>query len=66
MDTNDAIETSQAFADAVIVPVHCEGWQHFKQNGEDLLKTFNALGCGARLRLLEPGVRTVIAPTTTG
>jgi hypothetical protein len=27
MDTNDAIETAHAFPDAVIVPVHCEGWQ---------------------------------------
>jgi L-ascorbate metabolism protein UlaG (beta-lactamase superfamily) len=61
MDTNDAIETAQAFPDAVIVPVHCEGWLHFKQSGEDLLKTFNALGFGVRLRLLEPGVPTVIA-----
>jgi hypothetical protein len=28
----------------VIVPVHYEGWQHFKQSGEDLRKTFSALG----------------------
>lgn len=60
MDTNDAIETAQAFPDATIVPVHYEGWLHFKQNGDDLLKTFNALGFGARLRLLEPGVATAI------
>jgi L-ascorbate metabolism protein UlaG (beta-lactamase superfamily) len=62
MDTNDAIETAQAFPDAVIVPVHYEGWQHYRQSGEDLLKTFSALGFGSRLRLLEPGVATAIAP----
>ena len=60
MDTNDTIETARAFPDAVIVPLHTEGWAHFRQNGEDLRKTFDALGFGTRLRLLEPGVPTVI------
>jgi L-ascorbate metabolism protein UlaG (beta-lactamase superfamily) len=62
MDTNDAVETAQAFSDAVIVPVHHEGWAHFKQNGDDLVKTFNALGFGSRLQMLEPGVATAIEP----
>jgi len=62
MDTNDAIETAQAFPDAVIVPVHTEGWAHFKQSGDDLQKTFTALGFGSRLRLLQPGVATPVAP----
>lgn len=60
MDTNDTIETARAFPDAMIVPVHTEGWAHFRQNGEDLRKTFDALGFGTRLRLLEPGVPTVM------
>jgi L-ascorbate metabolism protein UlaG (beta-lactamase superfamily) len=60
MDTNDTIETARAFADAVIVPVHTDGWAHFKQNAQDLRATFDALGFGPRLRLLEPGVRTEI------
>jgi L-ascorbate metabolism protein UlaG (beta-lactamase superfamily) len=62
MDTNDAIETAQAFPDAVIVPVHYEGWKHFSQSGDDLRKAFDALGFGSRLRLLHPGVATVIEP----
>ncbi|PDT91745.1 MBL fold metallo-hydrolase [Bradyrhizobium sp. Y36] len=60
MDTNDTIETARAFPDATIVPLHTEGWAHFRQNGEDLRKTFDALGFGTRLRLLEPGVPTVV------
>jgi L-ascorbate metabolism protein UlaG (beta-lactamase superfamily) len=60
MDTNDTIETARAFPDAMIVPVHTEGWAHFRQNGEDLRKTFDVLGFGPRLRLLEPGLPTVI------
>ena len=62
MDVNDAIETAQAFPEAAIVPAHCGGWQHFRQSCDDVAKSFNALGFGARLRVLEPGVATEIAP----
>jgi len=64
MDTNDAIETAQAFPNAVIIPVHYEGWAHFKQSGDDLLKAFNTLGFGSRLQLLEPGFATIIESAT--
>jgi L-ascorbate metabolism protein UlaG (beta-lactamase superfamily) len=60
MDVNDTVETARAFPDAVIVPLHTDGWAHFKQNAHDLRVSFDTLGFGARLRLLEPGVKTVI------
>ena len=60
MDTNDAIDTAHAFPGAMIVPLHYEGWAHFSQSGDDLVQSFKALGIGARLRLLEPGVPTTI------
>jgi L-ascorbate metabolism protein UlaG (beta-lactamase superfamily) len=60
MDTNDTIETARAFPDAVIVPLHTDGWAHFRQNADDLRRSFDALGFGPRLKLLEPGVRTEI------
>jgi L-ascorbate metabolism protein UlaG (beta-lactamase superfamily) len=60
MDTNDTIETARAFPDAVIVPVHTDGWKHFRQNANDLRATFDTLGFGPRLRILQPGVATVI------
>ncbi|MGY2811084.1 MBL fold metallo-hydrolase [Bradyrhizobium sp. USDA 4506] len=62
MDTNDAIETAHAFADAVIVPVHTDGWAHFRQSANDLRASFDTLGFGRRLRILEPGIATVIEP----
>lgn len=62
MDTNDAIETAQAFPHAVIVPVHHDGWAHFKQSGADLEAAFTALGFGDRLRMLRPGVATTVDP----
>lgn len=62
MDTNDTIETARAFPDAVIIPVHTEGWAHFRQSANDLRATFDTLGFGSRLKLLEPGIATVIEP----
>jgi hypothetical protein len=60
MDTNDTIETARAFPNAVIVPVHTDGWAHFRQNAQDLRATFDTLGFGKRLKNLEPGVATAI------
>ena len=60
MDTNDTIETARAFPDAVIVPVHTDGWAHFRQNAQDLRASFDTLDFGKRLKILEPGVATAI------
>jgi hypothetical protein len=60
MNVNDAIETAHAFADAAIVPVHCDSWAHFTQDRGDLERSFAALGLGSRLCLLEPGKATTI------
>jgi L-ascorbate metabolism protein UlaG (beta-lactamase superfamily) len=62
MDTNDTIETARAFPDAVIVPLHTDGWAHFRQNANDLRASFDTLGFGPRLKILEPGVATTIEP----
>jgi hypothetical protein len=63
MNTNDAIETAHAFPEATIVPIHCDGWAHLTQSAEDLENSFRALGIASRLRLLEPGLQTTIAPS---
>ncbi len=63
MDTNDAIETAQAFPDAAIVPVHRDGWAHPTQSRDDLEQAFTALGLRSRSRMLRPGVATTIAAT---
>jgi beta-lactamase family protein len=63
MSTNDAIETAHTFPDAMIVPIHCDGWAHFTQSAEDIEQSFRALGIASRLQLLEPGVPTTITPS---
>ncbi|HEV2359797.1 MAG TPA: MBL fold metallo-hydrolase [bacterium] len=60
MDANDVIETASAFPDALIVPVHCDGWAHFSEGCGDVVQSFAALGIGGRLQLLRPGVATAI------
>ena len=60
MDTNDVIETANAFPDSLIVPLHFDGWAHLTQGREDLEASFSALGFASRLRLLEPGVPMII------
>ena len=65
MDTNDTIETARAFPDAVIVPLHTDGWAHFRQSAQDLRASFDTLGFGKRLKILEPGVATAIEMPST-
>ncbi|GAN80344.1 MBL fold metallo-hydrolase [Acidocella aminolytica] len=66
MNVNDVIETAAAFSDAVIVPLHFDGWRHFSQSGEDMERSFAALGIGSRLFMLKPGVPTKIGLSVSG
>jgi L-ascorbate metabolism protein UlaG (beta-lactamase superfamily) len=60
MNTNDAIETANAFPNATIVPLHYQGWKHFTQNQDDITQAFAVLGLADRLRVLEAGVATTL------
>jgi L-ascorbate metabolism protein UlaG (beta-lactamase superfamily) len=62
MNVNDAIETAHHFPDAMIVPVHCDGWAHFTQTCADLATSFKTFGLDGRLRLLQPGRPTEVLP----
>jgi hypothetical protein len=42
------------------VPLHFEGWAHFTESRETIVRAFAAAGLDARLRWLEPGVPTVL------
>lgn len=55
MSTNDAVEAATTFQDAIVVPVHHDGWAHFTQSQEDLAKTFQTLGLAGRLRRVTGG-----------
>lgn len=60
MGTNDAIDTAYKFPEAMIIPLHYEGWSHYTQGGDVLSQSFEALGVGDHLRLLKAGITEVL------
>lgn len=55
---NEGVEAARAFGDAVIIPLHYEGWAHFSESRKDIQDAFAAAGLESRLRWLEPGRAT--------
>jgi L-ascorbate metabolism protein UlaG (beta-lactamase superfamily) len=51
----EAVRVAQALPDAVIVPVHYEGWKHFSESRQDITQAFADAGIADRLRWLPPG-----------
>jgi L-ascorbate metabolism protein UlaG (beta-lactamase superfamily) len=60
MDANDVIEVATAFPDAIVAPLHVDGWAHLRQNGADIVASFDILGLGSQLRLLQSGIATTL------
>ncbi len=56
----DAVAAARLLGDAVVVPVHADSWEHFTEGVDDVARAFAAAGLTHRLRVLEPGVRTVL------
>ncbi len=55
-DVNDVVAAAHAFSRATIVPIHNEGWAHFKESAGDVAQAFAVLGLDGRLDVLKPGV----------
>jgi L-ascorbate metabolism protein UlaG (beta-lactamase superfamily) len=56
----EAVAAAQSFSDAVIVPLHFEGWAHYSESGAELEQAFAAAGLSDRLRRPAPGVPLVL------
>jgi L-ascorbate metabolism protein UlaG (beta-lactamase superfamily) len=56
MTAAEGIEAARAFPNAVIVPLHFEGWAHFSESRDQIQGTFAAAGMAERLQWLEPGI----------
>ncbi|MEN0053805.1 MAG: MBL fold metallo-hydrolase [Mucilaginibacter sp.] len=56
MSTNDVLDTSYVFPEAIVIPLHYEGWSHYTQGQDALTQSFNALGIGNRLKILPAGI----------
>ncbi|WP_144876955.1 MBL fold metallo-hydrolase [Microbacterium sp. 1.5R] len=61
LNARTALEASEVLTDALVVPVHAEGWFHFSETLERLIGMFDHAGRGDRLRVLVPGERAVVA-----
>lgn len=59
MSANDLLDTAREFPEALILPVHSEGWAHFTLPIDQTVAVFRSLGLEARLRVLELGKRFV-------
>ena len=54
-DARDAVELARAIPDAVIAPLHYEGWEHFSEGRAELERAFREAGLASRLRWLPRG-----------
>lgn len=55
-----AVEAARALGDAVVVPVHAEGWHHFTETVERLEREFAYAGLAGRLRVPAAGTPLVL------
>lgn len=56
LNARSALRAAELLGDAVVVPVHGEGWAHFSETLEHLRRTFEYAGRAERLRIPVPGV----------
>lgn len=61
LNARTAVQAAHALGDALIVPVHAEGWAHFSETRERLAREFGYAGLAERLLLPAPGVRFALA-----
>ncbi len=54
MTAAEAVEATEAFADATIVPIHFEGWAHFSEGRREISQAFVAAGLQHRLCWPDP------------
>lgn len=55
MTAEDAVKAAYAFADAQIVPLHFEDWEHFSESRNDIEHAFRRNGLERRLHWIEKG-----------
>jgi L-ascorbate metabolism protein UlaG (beta-lactamase superfamily) len=50
LTADEAVTAARAFGDAVVVPLHFEGWAHFREGRAEVAEAFARAGLSARLR----------------
>ncbi len=62
----EAVTLARAWPQAVIIPLHFEGWAHFSEGRPELEQAFASAGLDARLTWLAPGRPIAIHPGERG
>jgi hypothetical protein len=62
LTASEGVAVARTLPDAVIVPLHCEGWAHYSESPDDIRKAFcgrglHASGLLARTRAPKRGVQ---------
>lgn len=60
MNDSDVVNTSFAFPDATIIPVHYEGWKHYTRDEKSIVQTFDYLEISQKLKLLNKDSITIL------
>jgi hypothetical protein len=55
------VALTRAFAGAVIVPLHFEGWEHFSESRADVAAAFERAGLSDRVHWPVPGRAIAVA-----
>ncbi len=55
MDAKDGVKVALALNPRTIIPIHYEGWKHFREGKAVIEKEFTAAGLSSKLRWLELG-----------
>ena len=58
----EAAEVATIFGEACCVPIHYEGWSHFREGKDDVTRAFQRRGLSSRLRWLPRGEPVELAP----
>lgn len=57
-NAEEAVVAARAFPKALVVPVHYEGWTHFRQSRAEATRVFDDAGLTSRVQWLARGQRT--------
>ena len=55
LTATDGVKLAQTLGDAIIIPIHFEGWAHYTEGRAEIEQAFVAAGIEKRLRFLPPG-----------
>jgi len=56
----EGVEAARTFEEAVIAPLHYEGWAHFSESRQDIERAFGEAGFSHRLRWMPPAHPTEV------